>query len=297
MQLHEILYKIEQSKTIEDCYYFLNLSLYQSLNKDHKKYIYNELIETYNKKILLNNLLKNDFLFILNYYYDHKSIFFSFSDNEGFKNTIISFKYYEHKIDEILFMDDMSNFVVYKILQSISPEILENIKYYDTNNDSFEIKKSIIVNYLKNEDYTLDDLENIIDFFYTKPSFVYEILFFHLDKETCIDYLIYKFGFTAEKEFIEYLPHFFNLHIEKYFEDYDNEIIEQFIEHVADVIADLYINHNLNINSYLNGLIDIFNYNNFEYEPECFNKYPQCKYELTKIIKEYKELQKNIELF
>ncbi len=297
MQLREILYQIEQSKTIEDCYSFLNLSLYQLLSKDDKRYFYNQIINRYSKDILLNNLLKNDFLFILNYYYEHRSLFFSFSDNDVFKNTIISFKYYEHKIDEILFMDDMSNFVVYKILQSISPEILEKIKSYDTNNYSLEIKKSIIVNYLKNEDYTLDDLECIVYFFNTKPSFIYEIFFSHLDKETCIDYLIYKFGFTAEEEFIEYLPHFFNLHIEQYFEEYDNEIVEPFIEHVADVIAELYINHNLNINSYLNGLIDIFNYNNFEDEPECFNKYPQYKYELTKIIKEYKELQKNIEYF
>jgi len=297
MQLREILYQIDQSKTIEDCYSFLNLSLYQLLNKDDKRYFYNQIIHRYSKEILLNNLLKNDFLFILNYYYEHYSLFFDFSKHKAFKNTIISFKYYEHKIDEILFMDDISNFVVYKILQSISPEILENIKSYDTNNDSLEIKKSIIVNYLKNEDYTLDDLECIIDFFYTESTFLYEILFFHLDKQTCIDYLIYKFRFKAEEEFIEYLPNFFDIHIEQYFEEYDNEIVEQFIEQVAAVIAELYINHNLNINPYLNGLIDIFNYNNFEDEPECFNKYPQYKYELTKIIKEYKELQKNIELF
>lgn len=297
MQLREILYQIDQSKTIDDCYSFLNLSLYQSLNKDHKRYIYSELIETYNKKILLNNLLKNDFIFMLNYYYDHPAIFFSFSDNEVLKNTIISFKYYQNKIDDTLFMDDMSNFVVYKILQSISPEILENIKSYDSNNDSFEIKKSIIINYLKNEDYTLDDLECIVDFFNTKPSFIYEILFFHLDKETCIDYLIYKFGFTAEKEFIEYLQHFFNLHIEQYFNEYDNEIVEQFIEHVSDVISEFYLYHDFNIVPYLNGLIDIFNYNNFEDQSECFMKHSSSKDELTKIIKEHKELRKNIELF
>lgn len=296
MQLREILYQIEQSNNIENCYSFLNLALYQSCDKDDKRYINNQILDIDGRKTFLDNLLKNDFLFMLNYYYQNQSLF-NFSDNTTFKNTIIAFKYYQDKIDYNLFLDEFSNPIIYRILHSISSDILEQLQSYNIENDSLPIKKSIILNFLKNEDYTLDDLEYIVERFNYNPSFIYEILFLNLDKDTCIDYLIYKFGFTAEEEFIEYLPHFFDLHIEQYFNDYDNEIVEPFIEYVSDVIADFYINYNLNPTPYLNGIINIFNYNNYDIKPECFIKYPDYKETLIQIIKEYKEFQKNIELF
>ena len=296
MNLNKILLKIERASTLEECFLFLNINLYKILEHEDKTIIYNKITSKYNKQLLLDNLLKNDFIFILFYYFEHRFLF-NYFDSKCFINTILAFKYYQDKLNKNFLINNASdfnfNYVVYDVLFFINDEILKDIHNFDTNQNILILKRTIIMNYLKNEQYNLDDLENILHLLNFYPSEFYHFLFLSLKKETCIDYIIHKFGIIAEKEFIDYFDIFCNLQINQYFENYDKNIVLDFIQSFCGILSELYSEYNINIGLYLNDIIHILNYNNFEENLKLFNKNP----EIIEQIITFKQLQKNIEHF
>ncbi len=292
MNLNEILFKIKYSSKIEDCFYFLNSHLYKKLNNNYKRYIYNGILQTYNKEILLDNIIKNDFLFLLFYYYENK-ILFDYSDSNCFKKTVLAFKYYQNKIDKNIFIDESDDLTVYHVLEKIPDDILSSIHTFDITNDCFFIKKSILIHYLKNEKYTLDELENVLHLLNFHTSDYYDLLFVYLDKKTCIDYLIYNGGYCAEIEFIDYLPNFFGLHIQEHFNKYSQEDILYFIQRLFNILSELYSKYEFCIEAYLINIVNILNYNNFEENLKFFSQSPDIIHKIRK----FQEFQKNIDFF
>lgn len=294
--LDELLFNIKKSESLEDCFLFLDTNLYLKINEDAKRYITNALIEKYTFNELLHSMVDNQFIFLLIYSYHHRALF-NYCDPLLFVKLIFAFKHHQLNLDISFFEDQFADITVYRILSVISNDILNqiiNLNENDNDNEEYYfIKKIIFINFLKNQDYYFDDLDSILSYLDSANFNRLDILFNYVKKDYCIDYILITRGFVQEKNLIHYISRFFSLNIYEYFNQYEEKIVMEFINNFTFIISELFFKYNWCVEQYLNDIIYILNYNNFEKNLQLLNDTPEIIYKIL----EHKKLQKNLEFF
>jgi len=293
--LDELLFKIKKSESLEDCFLFLDTHLYLNINNDAKRYIKSSLIEKYTFNELLNAMIDNQFIFLLIYCHHHRSLF-NYCDQLLFIKLIFAFKHHQSNLDISFFEDEFADITIHSVLSIISQDILNKIITLNQNENEeyyYYIKKIIFINFLKNQDYYFENLYSILTCLDLSSSDQFDILFNYIPKDYCIDYILMTGGIVPEKILTHYLSSFFSLNIYEYFNEYEEKIVMDFINNFTFVISELFLKYHLCLEQYLNDIIHILNYNNFEENLQLFNDNP----EIIEKILTFKQLQKNIESF